>query len=219
MGLFGNNSRKNQNNRFSTINSKYQPKTEEEYFLIDCFDLIKTCSEMTLMEDSIIPITTEKKLSHWEKKLGKKPEDVREIYFAQINPKGVKLGEIELPTKNVTAIGTIDKCKMFIYSTHPEKIEIIEVDEYLYDHIEDYYYRSNCIIRDGFNSDFEEIRIKNTIISDYTGITQNGTAIIHPYQKTFPLVCNWIKVADIIGKKRKACEERNTKPDLEVFTK
>lgn len=186
--------------------------SEDDYFYGDCLEIIRECAKMPAMEDSIIPVETTRKRTRAEKKKGVPKEESREIYIAQINPRGVRFEGIETHTGLSPVIGTIDGDKMFVYSVNPESLEIFWVEEYAYDHMGDYHYRTGSVVKDGLDPKFEEIRIKSVRLTSAHDVRPNGSSTTTPNQKYFTVRDNWIKVADIVGKQRRACVERNKEP-------
>lgn len=189
--------------------------TEEEYLLTDCLEIIKECAKMPEMEDTILPVVTTKKRTLKQKIKGEPKENTHEIYFAQINPRGVKFEGIETHTGLSPVIGMIDNDKMFVYSTSPEHLEIFVVEEYAYDHMGDYSYRTGNVAKDGLSPDFEEVRTKIVRVYSSRRIEPQPGFTIKPDQKNFCVRDNWVKVADIVGAKRRACVERNKEPSAE----
>lgn len=211
----------NEMSRRSGRGGYYGPSepSEEDYFYGDCLEIIRECAKMPAMQDTIIPIETTRKLTRAEKKKGVPKGETREIYIAQINPDGVEFEGIETHTGLSPVIGTIDNDKMFVYSVRPEKLEIFWVEEYEYDHMGDYFYRSGNIVKDGFNPNFEEIRIKSVVATSARDVKPNGSSTTKPDQKYYSIRDNWIQVADIIGKQRRACVERCKEPSAEEMSK
>lgn len=189
--------------------------TEEEYFLGDCLSIIRECAKMPATEDTIIPVSTTRKRTRAEKKKGVPKEETREIYIAQINPRGVGFEGIETHTGLSPVIGMIDNDKMFVYSTSPEHLEIFVIEEYAYDHLGDYFYRTGNVAKDGLSPDFEEIRTKIVRVYNSRRVEPQAGFTTKPDQKSFSVRENWIKVADIVGAKRRACLERNKEPNAE----
>lgn len=188
--------------------------TEEEYFLADCLRIIRECAKMPAMQDTIIPIETTRKLTRAEKKKGVAKEETREIYIAQINPDGVEFEGIETHTGFSPVIGTIDNDKMFVYSVRPEKLEIYWVEEYEYDQLGDYDYCTGNVVRDGLSEDVEDVRVKQIRVANGT-VKYDGSWSVKPSQNKFSVRDNWVLVADLVGKQRKACLERNREPSAE----
>lgn len=209
MGMFGSKSNHH-------LNLNNQPKTEEDYFYIDCLELIRECTKMPSMQDTIIPITTERKLSRKEKNAGKKAEETHEIYIAQISPNGINLDGIEF--NNSEIIGAIDNDKIFIFTKYLERLEIISVDKYSYEFYGDYYYKSGNILSDGIENEPEQIRITTLSVSNHYGITKKQTTI-NPSQYMQIQNNIWIRIADYIGRKRKACINKNQEPEINDFEK
>lgn len=211
----------NEMSRRSGRGGYYGPSepSDEDYFYGDCLEIIRECAKMPAMEDTIIPVDTTRKLTRAEKKKGVPKKETREIYISQINPNGVKFEGIETHTGLSPVIGTIDNDKMFVYSVRPENLEIFWVEEYEYDHMGDYFIRTNNIVRDGFNPNFEEIRVKSVRLTGAHDVRPNGSSTTRPDQKYYSIRDNWIQVADIIGKQRRACVERCKEPSAEEMSK
>ena len=186
--------------------------TEEEYLYGDCLDIIRECAKMPAMEDLIIPFEATRKLTRADKKKHLPKQENHEIYIAQINPHGVKFPGIETHTGLSPVIGTIDGDKMFVYSVRPESLEIFWVEEYAYDHMGDFHYRTGSVVKDGLNRKFDEIRLKSVKLTSARDVRPNGSSTITSAQERFTVRDNWIKVADIVGRQRRACIERSAEP-------
>lgn len=188
--------------------------TDEEYFLADCLEIIKACVNMPQMEDSIIPVTTKKKRNLKQKIKGEPKEISHEIYIAQINPKGVKFDGIETHTGLSPVIGMIDDDKMFVYSRMPDSLSIMTFTEYKLSPF-GYYEGVGDVLKDGLSDDFEEVRTKEFAVRDAHHIEFKGSYRTRADQKHFSVMDNWVKVADIVGKQRRAFLEKTKEPTAE----
>ena len=188
--------------------------TEEEYFLVDCLKIIRECAKMPEMQDTILPVTTTKKRTLKQKIKGAPKEENREVYFAQINPRGVKFEGIETHTGLSPVVGVIDDNKLFVYSRSPEYLEIYVVEEFTYDQMGDYDYCTGNVVRDGLSKDFEEVRVKKIRV-DGRDVRFDGSWSMKSSQDKFSIRDSWVVVADLVGKQRKACKERNREPSAE----
>jgi hypothetical protein len=188
--------------------------TEEEYFLADCLRIIRECAKMPEMQDTILPVSTIKKRTLKQKIKGAPKEETREIYFAQINPRGIRFDGIETHTGFSPVVGVIDNNKLFVYSKSPEYLEIYVVEEFSYDQLGDYDYCTGNVVRDGLSEDVEDVRVKQIRVANGT-VKYDGSWSVKPSQNKFSVRDNWVLVADIVGKQRKACLERNREPSAE----
>ncbi len=186
--------------------------TDEEYFLADCLDIIREVAKMPEMEDSIVAVSTKKKRTLKQKIKGEPKEVNHELYIAQINPKGVKFPGIETHTGLSPVIGMIDDDKMFVYSTSPSKLEIYVVEEYAYDHMGDYHYRTGNVAKDGLSKDCREVRVKTYAVKSAHDIRFDGSFTVYADQKNFSARDNWVKVADLVGKQRRAYLAKTKEP-------
>ncbi|MBR3885424.1 MAG: hypothetical protein IKJ33_03045 [Clostridia bacterium] len=187
--------------------------SEEEEFLINCKEIIESCSNMPGNEGSFIPVTTEHKRTLKQKIRGEKNEDTREIFIAKIKNKNGNNPEFEGYNGLVKVIGMIDDDKIFEYEEYGRstKLSVMTFEEHTNSK------KVGNIMTDGYSSTDNDVHMSTTTVYGKSRVEVTGNTLNKKYGRGFDKYINLaLKMKELRDKAKAKEEAANSAEEIEM---